>query len=157
MRTRGFRLQWLGVVVVVAAVLGAVVLAQTATGSSLLRKAGLTSKPERYTELSFLRPTLLPERFPHGQFVITAPFTLHNAEGAQHTYDWIVQEFDRGKVTRIKSGRSTAPAGEVFTVNPHLRVTCRHTGRVRIVVHIANPPQEIGWWGRCLPPGRAAQ
>jgi hypothetical protein len=154
MPIRSWRFQWLGLAVLAAAVLGAVAVAQSAGGSSLLRNAGLTSAPARYTELSFLRPTLLPEKLPHGKFVITAPFTLHNAEGADHTYDWIVQEIEGAKATTISSGRSRAPAGEVFTVNPHLRVTCRHEGQVRIAVRISNPAQSIGWWAHCLPPGR---
>jgi len=158
MRSRGWTFQWLAAGLFAAIVIAGVALAQTAAGSSLLRRAGLTDQPPRYTELAFAHPTLLPEKFPDGKFQIHAPFTLHNAEGRGYTYHWIVQEIDGSDATTVASGASHAAKNETFPVDPKLKLECKHAGRVKVVVRIQRPARSIGWWGDCLPkklPGQA--
>jgi hypothetical protein len=151
MRSRGWRIQWLAAGLLAGVVIAAVGLAQTATGTSLLRKAGLTEPPPRYTELAFAHPTLLPEKFPDGVFKIRAPFTLHNAEGRDYTYHWIVQQIDGKQARTVAGGASHATADETLPVNPRMKLDCRHPGRMKVIVRIQRPDRSIGWWGDCLP------
>jgi hypothetical protein len=151
MRTGSWRLQWILVVVVAALALAAVGIAQTAAGRSLLRKAGLTSPPARYTELAFERPMLLPEKFPHGRFKVRAPFTIHNVDGARRTYRWTVEEIAGGRTTKVAQGDLTEDAGIRRRANPRMWLRCTHAGRVRVQVRLTDPAESIGWWARCLP------
>lgn len=151
MRFRGWKIQWLAAGLLAAIAIAAVGLAQTATGSSVLRKAGLKAAPARYTELAFKHPTLLPEKFPDGKFNVHAPFTLHNAEGRSFTYHWIVQQIDGKDAKTVASGASHAAEDETFPVNPVMKLECKHAGRVKVVVRLKQPARTIGWWGDCLP------
>lgn len=152
MRIGSWRFQWLGVAVVAALALAAVGIAQTAAGRSVLRSAGLTAKPSRYTELSFARPMLLPEKFPHGRFKVTAPFTIHNAGDTPRTYHWTVEEIASGRTTAIAHGRVTEDPGIRRAANPRMWLHCSGRERVRVQVRLQDPAESIGWWARCLPP-----
>lgn len=153
MRTGSWRLQWLAVALVAALALAAVGIAQTAAGRSVLRAAGLTAKPARYTELSFVRPALLPEKFPHGRFKVTAPFTIHNVGDTPRTYRWTVEEIASGRTTTVARGELTEDPGIRRGANPRMWLHCS-TGqqRVRVQVRLQDPAESIGWWARCLPP-----
>jgi hypothetical protein len=154
MRTGSWRFQWLAVAIVAAVALAAVGVAQTATGRSLLRKAGLSSPPARYTELAFAHPTLLPEKFPHGRFKVTAPFTIHNVSGARRTYRWTVEEIAGGRSTKIRRGKITLDPGIRRGANPRMWLHCTGPHRVRVQVRLDDPAESIGWWATCLPPAQ---
>jgi hypothetical protein len=154
MRTGSWRFQWLAVAVVAAAGLAAVGIAQTAAGRSLLRKAGLTAAPARYTELAFAHPMLLPEKFPNGRFKVRAPFTIQNVGRVPRSYDWTVVELAGGRTITVAHGNTSLDPGIRRAANPPMWLHCEGQGRVHVEVRLADPAESIGWWARCLPPGQ---
>jgi hypothetical protein len=123
-------------VLVVAVALG---VAQTAPGRSLLKGAGLTAPPERYTELYFTTPDELPAASRSG----TVSFTVRNDEGAPRNYHWTLRV--AGNVQ--DSGQVTVRPQRTAKVRRVVHVSCG--ARVRVEVALTTPSQSIGYWARC--------
>lgn len=148
MRNRHWRLQWALACLLGALLLGAVGVAQTSAGQSLLRRAGLTSKPQAYTELAFSLPEELPEKLPPARVPIHAPFVIHNVANSARTYAWTFRELQGTRAKTLATGRQSVAAGGRVRLNPQLHVTCRGP-RERIELRLSQPAQSIGWWATC--------
>jgi hypothetical protein len=123
-------------------------VAQTSAGQSLLRRAGLTSKPPAYTELAFSLPEELPEKLPPARVPIHAPFVIHNVADSSRTYSWTFRELQGTRAKVLSTGRLSVAAGGRARANPQLQVTC-HGQRERIELRLSQPAQSIGWWATC--------
>jgi hypothetical protein len=103
----------LPLLLVVAAVLLALGVAQSSFGSRALRTIGFSGPPQRYTELAFTEANALPARLPaSGSF--TLDVTLRNREGADRRYDWAVisQLAGSSASARLADGSLDLPGGQ---------------------------------------------
>jgi hypothetical protein len=137
-----------GAVGCAAAVLAAIAAAQTSPGQTVLRDAGLVAHAERYTELSFRRPSRLPTTLPAGQRRVTLSWSLRNAEGARRDYAWTIEARDAGGRQVLGRGTTSAGAGQRVTVRQQVEPRCRGP-RTRVEVHLARPDESIGFWAQC--------
>jgi hypothetical protein len=143
-------LHWLALGAVVAAALAAVGIAQTAPGSTVLRKAGITATPTRYTELAFVSPARLPDKASNGSGAWRVPVAIHDAEGSAQTYRWTAfQENRDGRRRRLDSGEIKLPSDGWGTVRPRMDLTCGANARVRAIVTLERPARSISYWVLC--------
>jgi hypothetical protein len=131
-----------------ASVLLVVGVMQTAPGRDLLRSAGLSGAPERYTALAFAKPASLPEQLPARRAAIRIPFSLRNEEGRDVVYRWTVVEVGARGRRQIAAGATGLRAGGDVWVRPRGRVACAGA-RTRIEVSLAGMGESIGFWARC--------
>jgi hypothetical protein len=144
----------LGVALVGAIALLALGLAQTSGGGSVLRDAGVTSAPERYTELAFAHPARLPDQLRARRALLRIPFTLHNVGDAPRRYAWSVTSSADGPAGLAQGAVRAAP-DERLRLDPRVRLSCTR-GRVRVAVRLADPALTIGFWARCPALGEAS-
>jgi hypothetical protein len=137
-------LHWRGAILCAAVVLAALAFAQSGAGRSLLRDAGVAGAPERYTELSFARPSKLPGKLLPGQRRVSLSYVLHNVEGERRDYRWTVAAGG----TRLAHGTTSAAPGERVVIRRTVTVPCRGA-RTRVEVRLARPSQAIGFWAAC--------
>lgn len=143
---------WAAVAAVAAAALLLLGLAQTSPGASVLETIGLKEPPERYTELSFVRPHQLPEELRAGAS-FDLRFELHNHEGERRSYDWSAVELsDRsGTSTPLAAGEVALPPGGGTIVERPVELAC-DADRVLIRVRLADPAESIRFAVECRRP-----
>ena len=137
-------LHWRGAIVCAAVVLAALGAAQSRPGRSLLRDAGVAGAAERYTELSFARPSKLPGKLLPGQRRVSLSYVLHNVEGERRDYRWTVAAGGDG----LAHGTTSAAPGERVVIRRSVTVPCRGA-RTRVEVRLARPSEAIGFWAAC--------
>lgn len=131
-------------VIVLSAAL-AVGLAQTGTGTYLLRKAGLSAAPAGYTSLAFADPQSLPTRLPHARSQVKTSFAVSNTSAGPRSYHWSIV-LDHGRA--LASGDVSVPAGGSATVTRTVTVACA-SGQARITVRLAAPAESIDFRAAC--------
>jgi hypothetical protein len=136
------------VAAVVAVVVLAIGVAQTAAGKSVLSQAGLTGGEDRYTELAFARPTAVPDYVSDKPADLELPFAIRNAEGERRDYRWSLVVVSRRGTKTLDRGRLTLAAGASGTVGQRVKLRCAGD-RVRVEVRLERPRQSIGAWIRC--------
>lgn len=139
----------LGIAVAVVALAG---LAQTPPGHAALRGLGLSAAPAGYTALSFARAGALPTTLPTPAATATAPFQIRNATSAAHRYRWSITLRQGTASRRLATGTTEVAAGRTVTVSKPVTFSCP-SGRVRLTVSLAAPPESIGLWASCGSPG----
>jgi hypothetical protein len=139
---------YLGVFAVVALV--CVALAQTGSGHSVLRTAGLYEEPPSYTELAFSTPSALPGTLPKSGASVTVSFGIHNVSATPRTYAWSIALVRSGKSQVKATGAVPASAQGRVTVSRSVAVACP-AGRVQVVVRLASPAQSVNFWLTCPP------
>lgn len=123
-------------------------LAQTGTGHTLMRWAGLTAPPAAYTALSFTNPQSLPTGVRSGSFALTVPFTLHNVSATARTYRWSVLAVQGTRSRAAVRGSLTIAPDQAENLNQPVSGFCR-TGPLQVVVRLAAPPESIDFWAAC--------
>jgi hypothetical protein len=152
LRTRLSRTQTLCAALILGAAL-LLGLSQTATGEDFLESLGLRADQRGYTELSFSRPDDLPKRFT-GTADFTAPFVIRNAQAAERTYRWTVEQRVGGGGRLLASGETpVVPRGRALYVNPRLKAACVGAGRAQTVVRLDGLPQRVAFWASCAKAG----
>jgi hypothetical protein len=132
----------------VAAVLVCAALAQTQPGHTLLRDTGLYETPAAYTELTFSAPGNLPSAAAKPNASISVAFGIHNVSGDSRDYRWSIMLVHSGK-SRVKaSGTVLTPAQGRTEVTKSVAADCT-SGRVQVVVQLADTPDSISFWVIC--------
>ena len=135
---------------IVVVVLTCVGLAQTQQGHVLLGDVGLYQAPATYTELSFAAPETLPHYLARPNGTVTVSFDIHNAENADHPYQWSIL-FVQGSESQVKaSGMVVTPAGGQTGITSRVAASCTG-GRMQVVVRLASPAESISFWMTCPP------
>ena len=134
----------------------AIGLAQTAGGHSALRKLGLVSKPQRYTELYFAQPGNLPVRVAHAPLQVG--FVIHNAEGSARSYRWSATAEATGKTRTVGQGEAPVATGDTVSLDPALSIPCTGS-KVLVTIRLAQPAESISFRTTCGVPaaGRSGQ
>jgi hypothetical protein len=128
--------------------LGALGVAQTAFGRSLLADAGLVGEREHYAQLAFAAPARLPQMVQGGRARLRLPFTLHNDEGRARDYAWSVVARTDGRTWTLASGTTRLAAGAGTREVPTVTVPCQ-ARRVRVAVRLADPAQDVHFFATC--------
>jgi hypothetical protein len=127
-------------------------LAQTPTGHSVLRRAGLETTPPTYTALSFARPQSLPTRLPAPRTSLRVPFTIRNDSPGTQSYQWSLKATRIGNAgglsARSVSGTTALAPGATVAMDPALPLIC-HGGQIRITIRLASPAESIDFLSRC--------
>jgi hypothetical protein len=135
-----------GLATLAIAALAALGLAQTGPGRSAVGGLGLSSGPDRFTELAFTAPRQLPSQVPTGTSRVALRFALHNAERRTTSYRWSIVQ-NGGTV--LASGPLRLDSGARARIDSKVHVRCVPGRRIRISVRLAKPAQSIGFWTRC--------
>jgi hypothetical protein len=131
----------------VALTLALVGFAQSDPGQRLLERGGLVAEPERYTELSFTYPSLVPRKLLPDSSPIRVRFTIRNRESSSRIYAWSVGT--AGSATPLAAGHVRVAAGERIKVSPKVLPPC-DGAKTRVEARIAKPAQKIGFWMECV-------
>jgi hypothetical protein len=134
--------------VLVAAVLICAGLAQSQPGHALLRDTGLYETPATYTELTFSAPADLPSAVARPSANITVAFGIHNVSGDSHDYHWSITLVHSGKSQVKASGTALTAAQGRTAVTKSVAAACT-SGRVEVVVQLADPAESISFWVTC--------
>jgi hypothetical protein len=137
-------------VAIVAVLLFALSLAQTAAGRSVLRAAGLYRGSSAYTSLAFSNPQSLPPRLSTTHTKLAVSFVIGNVSTTPHRYQWSVFLNHGGHASRLAAGGTQVPSGGSATVSRRVTVSCS-SGRARVVVKLADPAESIDFWAACTP------
>jgi hypothetical protein len=140
---------WWSAVAVVAVVLAAVGIAQTAAGRAVLRAAGLAADPPGYTSLSFASPSQLPSQLYSRNALLSAPFVIRNSAPAPHRYRWQILERRNGRRRALLTGQTAVAGGGSTTVQWQVFTACAG-GRLQIEVALTSPRESIAFWATCL-------
>jgi hypothetical protein len=132
----------------VAGVLVCAGLAQTQPGHTLLRDTGLYETPATYTELTFSAPGDLPSAVALPNASITVAFGIHNVSGDSRDYHWSIVLVHSDKSQVKASGTVPTPAHGRSAVTKSVAAACT-SGRVQVVVQLANPAESINFWVTC--------
>jgi hypothetical protein len=125
-------------------------LAQTGSGHTLLRAAGLYEEPASYTELAFSTPGDLPSALAKPSASVKVSFGIHNVSDSPRSYDWSIALVHSG-VSQVKaSGAASTSAQGRTAVTKSVTAACS-SGRVQVVVRLASPAQSISFWLTCPP------
>ncbi|MGH3259208.1 MAG: hypothetical protein ACRDOU_28045 [Streptosporangiaceae bacterium] len=127
-------------------------LAQTGTGHTLMRLAGLTSAPAAYTALYFTDPQSLPTGVRSGSFALTVPFTLHNLSATARTYQWSVSAVQGTRIRAAVRGRLTMAPDQAENLILPVSGFCRagsRAGSLQVVIRLAAPQESIDFWAAC--------
>jgi hypothetical protein len=124
------------------------VLAQTPSGSFMLRETGLVKPAPGYTSLYFSDPNALLTKLPFGHFSVDVPFSVHNASHVTATYQWTIQTVINQKSTRVASGGITEAPDTTYSRNVTVNGLCLASGLV-IIVKLARPAESIDFRAIC--------
>lgn len=123
-------------------------LAQTSQGHVLLSHVGLYEQPASYTGLAFITPGDLPSALPSPNSPVNVSFSIHNASGSAHAYQWSVV-LKKASQSRVKaSGTAIAPAQGRATITRSVVMACVG-GRIQVLVRLASPAESIDFWMTC--------
>jgi hypothetical protein len=147
-RTTSSRRSALAAALLAVLALGALGVAQTASGRSVLADAGLLGERERYTQLAFAQPKELPQVVQGGEAELPLPFTLHNDEGEARTYTWSVVARTDGRTRTLARGATPLAAGAGTRLVPTVTVPCE-ARRARVAVRLADPAQDVHFFATC--------
>jgi hypothetical protein len=147
-RTTSTRTSALAAGLLVMLALGALGVAQTAFGRSLMADAGLVGDRDRYTQLALAEPKKLPQVIEGGRAELRLPFTLHNDEGEARAYAWSVVARTGGRTRTLARGTTRLAAGAGIRKAPEVEVPCR-SRRVRVDVRLAEPAQDVHFFAAC--------
>jgi hypothetical protein len=134
----------------VAAVLACVGLAQTQQGHVLLRNVGLYETPAAYTELTFSDPGALPSALEKPSGSVRVSFGIHNVSEASRSYQWSIAFARAGKTTVKASGVAVTPAQGRSGITRSVVASCVG-GRLQVIVRLASPAESINFWMTCPP------
>jgi hypothetical protein len=144
---------WSAAALVAVALAGAG-LAQTGTGHSVLRHAGLFQPPASYTALSFADPGQFPQQLYSRKALLDASFVIRNVTAAGHSYHWQIVDWHRGQERRLASGQTAVDSGGQATVARQVLTSCVGA-RLELVVRLTAPRESVTYWTTCWP-GRNA-
>jgi hypothetical protein len=134
----------------VAALVTCVGLAQTQQGHSVLRDVGLYETPATYTELAFSAPGNLPETLSKPNGNIEVSFSIHNVSGSLRSYQWSIVLVHAGKSQVKASGTLLSPGQGQAEVTRSVAAACAG-GRLQVTVRLASPAESISFWVTCPP------
>lgn len=134
----------------VAAVLAFVSLAQTSQGHTLLADAGLYETPAVYTELAFSQPTALPTTLKEPGGDVTVSFGIHNVSATVRAYEWSIVVVHDGKSQVKASGTAPVPSQGRTSIARSVVAACA-SGQTQVVVRLAAPAESINFWMTCQP------
>lgn len=123
-------------------------LAQTGPGHVLLGDMGLYKENASYTELAFTAPGDLPSTLPSPDAPVNVSFSIHNASGTAHAYQWSVVLTKAGQSHVKAAGTATAAAQGRVTVTRSVAMTCAG-GRLQVSVRLASPAESVDFWVAC--------
>jgi hypothetical protein len=143
------RARW-QLLLLVAALVTFVGLAQTQQGHSVLRDVGLYQTPATYTELAFSSPGNLPETLSKPNSDIDVSFSIHNVSSNLRSYQWSIVIVHAGKSQVKASGTLVSPGQSHAKVTRSVAAACAG-GRLQVTVHLASPAESISFWVTCPP------
>ncbi len=135
-------------ILLAAAILVCLGLAQTQQGHVVLRDAGLYETPVNYTELTFSTPGELPSALAKPDTSVPVAFGIHNISSASRSYHWSILLVRTGK-SQVKSTGTVLTAAQGRTAVTRSVVTMCTAGRVQVVVQLASPAESISFWVTC--------
>lgn len=134
----------------VAALVTCVGLAQTQQGHSVLRDVGLYETPATYTELAFSAPGNLPGTLSKPNSSIEVSFSIHNVSSSLHSYQWSIVLVHAGKSQVKANGTLRSPGQGQAKVTKSVVAACAG-GRLQVIVRLASPAESISFWVTCPP------
>jgi hypothetical protein len=141
------RARW-QLLVLIAALLACVSLAQTQQGHAVLGSVGLYETPASYTELAFSDPGHLPGALATPNASIKVSFTIHNVSGNSRSYQWSIILANSGKDQVATNGTALSPAQGQTEVTRSVKTYCVNS-RLQVTVRLASPAESISFWMTC--------
>ncbi len=132
----------------VAAVLACVSLAQTQQGHVLLRDAGLYETPAAYTELMVSDPRALPSSLKKPAGNVKVSFDIHNVSDTPRSYQWSIA-FVHAAKTQVKASGSAVTSAQGRTQITRTLIAACAGGRLQVVVRLASPAESVSFWMTC--------
>lgn len=135
---------------IVAAILASLGLAQTQQGHVILRNVGLYEPPAVYTELTLSNPDAPPITLAKPNGSVAVSFDVYNVSGTPRSYQWSIAFVHANKSQLKASGAVFTPAQGHAEVTKSLAAACTG-GQLEVVVRLASQAEAVSFWVTCPP------